>query len=60
MFAGSLHVEHADGVFDMQAGQCLDIEPGEWVRYSTSGPAGADYITVCMPAFSRASVHRDA
>jgi hypothetical protein len=48
------------GVFDMQAGQCLDAEPGEWVRYSTPGPAGADYITVCIPAFSRASVHRDA
>jgi hypothetical protein len=44
----------------MQAGQCLDVEPGEWVRYSTPGPAGAEYITVCTPAFSRASVHRDA
>jgi mannose-6-phosphate isomerase-like protein (cupin superfamily) len=60
VFAGTLHVEHADGAFDMQAGQCLDVDPGEWVRYSTSGPAGADYITVCIPAFSRASVHRDA
>jgi mannose-6-phosphate isomerase-like protein (cupin superfamily) len=59
VFAGTLHVEHADGAFDMQAGQCLDVEPGEWVRYSTSGPAGADYITVYMPAFSPASVHRD-
>jgi hypothetical protein len=44
----------------MQADQCLDVEPDEWVRYSTPGPAGADYITVCIPAFSRASVHRDA
>jgi mannose-6-phosphate isomerase-like protein (cupin superfamily) len=58
--AGTLHVEHADGDFDIEAGQCLDIDPGEWVRYSTPGPAGADYITVCVPAFSRASVHRDA
>jgi hypothetical protein len=41
----------------VQAGQCLDIEPGEWVRYST--PAGADYVTVCIPAFSRAGVRRD-
>ena len=60
VLAGILHVEHADGAFDMQAGQCLDVEPGEWVRYSTPAPAGADYITVCIPAFSRASVHRDA
>ena len=60
VFVGILHVEHADGAFDMQAGQCLDVEPGEWVRYSTPGPAGADYITVCTPAFSRAGVHRDA
>ena len=58
--AGILRVEHADGAIDMQAGQCLDVEPGQWVRYSTPGPAGADYITVCVPAFSRASVHRDA
>ena len=59
VFAGTLHVEHADGAFDIQAGQCLDVEPGEWVRYSTSGTGGADYITVCIPAFSRARVHRD-
>jgi mannose-6-phosphate isomerase-like protein (cupin superfamily) len=58
--ANEFVVEHADGAFDMQAGQCLDVEPGEWVRYSTPGPAGAEYITVCTPAFSRASVHRDA
>jgi mannose-6-phosphate isomerase-like protein (cupin superfamily) len=59
LLAGSLHVEHPDGAFDLSAGQCLDIEPGEWVRYSTPGPIGADYVTVCMPAFSRAGVHRD-
>jgi quercetin dioxygenase-like cupin family protein len=60
MFAGRLHVEHAGGAFDMHAGQCLDVEPGEWVRYSTPDSAGADYVTVCLPAFSLASVHRDA
>jgi mannose-6-phosphate isomerase-like protein (cupin superfamily) len=60
VLAGLLHVEHPDGAFDMQPGQCLDVQPGEWVRYSTPGPAGADYITVCTPAFSRAGVHRDA
>jgi mannose-6-phosphate isomerase-like protein (cupin superfamily) len=57
--AGLLHVDYADGAFDVLAGQCLDIEPGEWVRYSTPEPSGADYVTVCLPAFSRASVHRD-
>lgn len=59
VLAGLLHVEHSDGAFDVQAGQCLDIEPGEWVRYSTPEPAGANYVTVCIPAFSRAGVHRD-
>jgi hypothetical protein len=59
VLAGLLHVEHADGAFDVEAGQCLDIEPGEWVRYSTPEAAGADYVTVCVPAFSRAGVHRD-
>ena len=59
VLAGLLHVEHADGAFDVQPGQCLDIEPGEWVRYSTPAPDGADYVTVCLPAFTRARVHRD-
>jgi quercetin dioxygenase-like cupin family protein len=59
VLAGLLHVEHPDGAFDVQAGQCLDIEPGEWVRYSTPETAGSDYVTVCTPAFSRADVHRD-
>ena len=59
VLAGLLHVEHSNGAFDVQTGQGLDIEPGEWVRYSTPEPAGADYVTVCIPAFSRADVHRD-
>ena len=45
--------------FDVQAGQCLDIDAGERVRYSTPEPVGEDYVTVCVPAFSRARVHRD-
>jgi mannose-6-phosphate isomerase-like protein (cupin superfamily) len=59
VLAGLLHVDHPDGALDVQPGQCLDIDPGEWVRYSTPEPAGADYVTVCIPAFSRADVHRD-
>ena len=59
VLAGFLHVEYAGGDYDVLAGQCLDIEPDEWVRYSTPGPDGADYVTVCLPAFTRARVHRD-
>src|ERR1039457_7278856 len=60
VLAGLLHVDHAGGAIDVQARQRLDIEPGESVRFSTPEPAGADYVTVCIPAFSRADVHRDA
>ena len=60
MLAGLLHVEHSGDAFDVLPGQCLDIDPGEWVRYSTPAPSGAEYLTVCIPAFSRAGVHRDA
>ena len=59
VLTGVLHVDHPDGAFDVHAGQCLDVEPGEWVRYSPPEPAGADYVTVCSPAFSLADVHRD-
>ena len=59
VLAGILHVEHAESAFDMQAGQCLDVEPGEWVRFSTPSADGAEYITVCMPAFSLAALKRD-
>jgi mannose-6-phosphate isomerase-like protein (cupin superfamily) len=59
VLAGLLHVDHADGAFDVEAGQGLDIEPGEWVRFTTPEPGGADYVTVCIPAFSRAGVHRE-
>src|SRR5688572_10615121 len=54
---GKLHVEHENGAFDAEAGQAVVCEPGEWVRYST--PEGAEYIAVCLPAFSPSTVHRD-
>ena len=56
---GVLRVEHEYGVLDVQAGQAVVASPGEWVRYSTPGPEGAEYIAVCLPAFSPATVHRD-
>jgi quercetin dioxygenase-like cupin family protein len=54
---GTLQVEHEGGTFEVNAGQAVVCEPGEWVRYST--PQGAEYLAICLPAFSPASVHRD-
>lgn len=56
---GALHVEHNGGSFDVSAGQAVITHPGEWVRYSTPHPDGAEYIAVCLPAFSMETVHRD-
>jgi len=56
---GTLRVEHDGGVLDVAAGQAVVTAPGEWVRYSTPGAEGAEYVAVCLPAFSPATVHRD-
>jgi len=56
---GTLRVEHRDGAFDVQAGQAIHTKPGEWIRYSTPEPGGAEYIAVCVPAFDIQTVHRD-
>ena len=56
---GSLRVQHESGVLDVAQGQAVVTAPGEWVRYSTPGPEGAEYVAVCLPAFSPATVHRD-
>lgn len=57
---GELVVESRDGKRTVRAGQAIIVRGGEWVRYSTPGDAGAEYIAVCLPAFSPATVHRDA
>ena len=57
---GKLRVEHGSGVFDVAAGQAVIAHRGEWVRYSTPEAEGAEYIAVCVPAFSPGTVHRDA
>ena len=57
---GMLRVEHDGGVLDVRAGQAVITAPGEWVRYSSPEPDGAEYVAVCLPAFSPATVHRDA
>ncbi|MCP5049287.1 MAG: cupin domain-containing protein [bacterium] len=56
---GTLKVETKEGVKDISAGEAVITHKGEWVRYSTPGPEGAEYIAVCLPAFSPNTVHRD-
>lgn len=57
---GMLRVEHAGGSMDVHAGQAVITHCGEWVRYCTPEADGAEYIAVCLPAFSMDTVHRDA
>jgi mannose-6-phosphate isomerase-like protein (cupin superfamily) len=59
VLGGMLRVEHEHGVLDVRAGQSVVTHPGEWVRYSTPDPGGAEYVAVCLPAFSPDTVHRD-
>jgi ethanolamine utilization protein EutQ len=54
-----LRVESEGAELDVRAGQAVVTSPGEWVRYSTPEPDGAEYIAVCVPAFSPSTVHRD-
>lgn len=56
---GLLRVQHKAGSLDVRAGQAVITTPGEWIRYSTPEPGGAEYIAVCVPAFSPETVHRD-
>lgn len=56
---GLVRVEHETGTLDVRAGQAVATQRGEWVRYSTPEPEGAEYIAVCLPAFSPETVHRD-
>ena len=56
---GTLRVEHKEGSLEVQGGQAVVAHAGEWVRYSTPNEGGAEYIAVCLPAFSLETVHRD-
>lgn len=56
---GLVRVEHRGGTIDVRAGQAVVVERGEWVRYSTPEPGGAQYIAVCLPAFTLDRAHRD-
>jgi len=56
---GMLRVEHSGGTLDVRAGQAVVSAPGEYVRYSSPEPGGAEYVAICVPAFSPETVHRD-
>jgi mannose-6-phosphate isomerase-like protein (cupin superfamily) len=56
---GTLHVEHSSGAVDVHAGQAVIAHAGEWVRYSSPLEDGAEYIAVCLPAFSTDTVYRN-
>lgn len=60
VLAGRLRVAFEGGQQDVGAGQAVITAPGEWVRYSTPHPDGAEYVAICLPAFSPETVHRDA
>ena len=56
---GELPVQHEHGTLRAHAGQAIVSEPGEWVRYSTPGADGAEYVAICLPAFTPSAAHRD-
>ena len=56
---GAVQVEHAGGVLTVAAGQAVLTHAGEWIRYSTPGADGAEYVAICLPAFSPGTVRRD-
>lgn len=56
---GRLRVRHRSGVIDLAAGQAVIANRGEWIQYSTPAEGGAEYIAVCLPAFSTETAHRD-
>jgi ethanolamine utilization protein EutQ (cupin superfamily) len=60
VLAGRLRVEHEGGVLEVCPGQALVTSKGEWIRYATPYPGGAEYVAICLPAFSPSTVHRDA
>jgi len=60
VLTGLVRVRTREGVIDVRAGQAVIVPRGNWVQYSTPDRGGADYVAVCLPAFSPATVHREA
>jgi mannose-6-phosphate isomerase-like protein (cupin superfamily) len=59
VISGELHLEHKEGVLKVRSGQAVVTEPNEWIRYSTPTSEGAEYVAICLPAFSPDTVNRD-
>lgn len=59
VLSGLLRVEHSEGVLDVRAGEAVVCEAGKWIRYSSPESGGAEYIAICLPAFSPETVNRD-
>jgi mannose-6-phosphate isomerase-like protein (cupin superfamily) len=57
---GELQIESREGLLSVKSGQAVIVPRGEWIRYSSPGPDGAEYMAICLPAFSPETVHRDA
>jgi mannose-6-phosphate isomerase-like protein (cupin superfamily) len=57
---GMVRVEHEQGSLDVRAGQAVIAHPGEWIKYSSPEAGGAEYVAICVPAFSPSTVNRDA
>ena len=57
---GTVRVHHKNGIMDVSAGQAVVAHSGEWIKYTTPLEGGAEYIAVCLPAFSMETVHRDS
>jgi mannose-6-phosphate isomerase-like protein (cupin superfamily) len=60
VIAGEIHVEHKEGTLVVRKGETVITEPNEWIRYSTPTEQGAEYIAICLPAFSPESVNRES
>jgi mannose-6-phosphate isomerase-like protein (cupin superfamily) len=59
VFRGSLRVTTKEGVLDVGPGESVVVDAGEWVQYGSPAEGGAEYVSVCIPAFSPDTVHRD-
>ncbi|MFH1526384.1 MAG: cupin [Bacteroidota bacterium] len=59
VLSGTLQVESKDGIIEINSGEAVIVKKGEWIRYSSPHSNGAEYIAVCLPAFSPDTVHRD-
>jgi mannose-6-phosphate isomerase-like protein (cupin superfamily) len=60
VLSGAVQVASKDGIVDVKSGEAIIAQKGEWIQYSTPGNDGAEYISVCLPAFSPSTVHRDS